>query len=719
MSKVSNKVQEEILSFFERPDYYKDIRNMAIIAHVDHGKSTLTDNLLAESKMIDKDAVGCTLTDVDEQERKRGITINNSALSVFNGDCLFNIIDTPGHVDFGSEVAKSLRTIDGALLVMDSIEGVMVQTESVISQALKENVTLVLMVNKVDRLITELKLDAQSVYKQLERNIAQVNVLIKRLTGQEKDYFHIGKNVIFGSALKKWAFTIEEMQLNGDKFSYFVEKILNKEDISQNYNLAKIVFKMCAKHIKNPLETHEENTRHYFKDNPEVLENKEFLKSPLEDVFRAVVTDINYDKTLGLIHTVRVVSGTYDKTKGLYSSEDEYQNPIKKPTRYSLAMINKYVEVEKMVPGGIFSLQGCDIKHTGTTISQKEKDTVIYPQITYMREPIFSLAVVPEKVSDLSKMVDGLKILCLEDPTLQFEYNENQKQFTLSGVGVLHLEVTLKKLELNHQVKVKTGAPKIPYVETLPDEVEKSETVSVRTPNKHNDFNFYLFNLPKDITKRLLNNQISAKTLNQELEKELPRELAKSAVKIVDKGNVYFDMTHGADFMEACKTLLTKSLCFTLNRGVKLPNMLKGLGIVLTYAKIHEDNLHRTEIQLRSAFRDGVEQILSKRNPSVVKQPIMKLTVRAPMSNADAISVVINNKRGYLLDSKGEDFSNYVNLVYMIPLSETLDLSTALMSVTEGRAVFFMDFEYFEEVPAHLLKKIIDPKAETTENKKK
>lgn len=713
MSVLSTKTKEEVKNFFDKTDYYKNIRNMAIIAHVDHGKSTLVDNLLAQSNFLDASAVGSTITDVDTQEKARGITINNSAISIFNNGYLFNLIDTPGHVDFGSEVAKSLRTIDGALLVMDSIEGVMVQTESVIAQAIKENVSLILMVNKIDRLITELKLDAQDVYKQLQKNISQVNALIKKLTNTQKDYFEINQNVIFGSALKKWAFTIPELQKNGDRFSYFIEKIKNKQDLGVTYNLAKIVLDLCAKRIKNPLETHEENTRHYFKDQPEVLALKNFLQNPLDEPFRAVITDINYDKILGLVHTIRVISGTYDRTKNLYCSEDFYNNPIKKPTRYSLVMINKYLEVEKMVPGAIFTLQGCEIKHTGTTLSQKQKDTVIYPQISYMREPIFSLSVTPEKLSELPKMVEGLKILCLEDPTLQFEYDENLKEFTLSGVGVLHLEVTLKKLQLNHQVKVITGSPKIPYVETLEDELEKSDTVSVRTPNKHNDFNFYIFNLPNTITKRLLNNEISAKSLNQELEKELPRELAKSAVKIVEKGNVYFDMTHGADFMEACKTLLTKSLSFTLNRGVKLPTMLKGLGIVITYAKIHEDSLHRTEIQLRSAFRDGIEEIFTKRNPSIVKEPIMKLTVKTPMSHLEAVSTVITNKRGYLVNSEPEEYSNYLNAIYMIPLSETLDLSADIMSVTEGRAIFFMDFEHFEQVPASILKKILDLKPVT------
>lgn len=721
MSKVKNKIQDQVIKFFENDQYYKNIRNMAIIAHVDHGKSTLTDNLLAHTKMLDADSVGATMTDVGKQERERGITINNATISVLDRGTLFNIIDTPGHVDFGVEVAKSLRSIDTAVLVMDCVEGVMVQTEAVISQAIKENVELVLLINKVDRLIM-LKKTPTEIALNFQKNIKNVNNLIKKLTGMQKSYFSTDKNVIYGSSLRKWGFTLEKPtnidqgKAVIDKISYISDCVKNNLDLSESHNLASLVFDSVRK-LQNPINAHPANIKHHFKDNMGVV-TEEFLNNPIKDVFRALITDIKYDHTVGLTHTIRVLSGTYDRTKPLYASEDEYANPIKKPTRYCLAMIDKYVEVEQMRAGGIYSLQGCQLKQIGTTITQKEKDPLVYPKIVYMREPILSLTVTPQKLSDLSKMIAGLKILCLEDPTLNFEYDEASKEFTLAGVGNLHLEVALKKLEQNHNVVVKTGAPKIPYVETLDESTERSETVSVRTPNKHNDFQFYLFNLPSNITKKLLKQEISAKSLNDELEKELPKDLAKAAVKIVEKGNIYFDMTHGADFMEECKTLLTKSLSFTLNRGVKLPNMLKGLGIVLTYAKIHEDNLHRTEIQLRSAFRDGVEEILGKKNPSIVKEPIMRLYVRAPMESVEAINILINNKRGYFINSEAEETSNYVALEYLIPLAECIDISASMMSVTEGRAIYYTDFEYFEEVPSKILEEIINPKDSNSVKKK-
>lgn len=710
MLKPTNKTQELIRSFFDKEKYYEKIRNMAIIAHVDHGKSTLVDNLLAASKLVSDMAVGGTATDVDSQERARGITIDNAVVTFLFNDYLFNLVDTPGHVDFGAEVAKSLRCIDGAVLVMDSIEGVMVQTEAVISKALEENVDLILMINKVDRLIIDLKLDPQKVYLKLISNINQVNNLIRRITSVEKDYFSLEKNVVFGSALNKWAFTIQTLQKNQEKFSDFTSKLIKKEPISEEYELSKVLLGKCAEVFKNPLETHESNTRNYFKDENETIATeitKEFLNSPLEQPFRGIITDINYDKIMGLLHTVRVVSGNYDKTKSLYSSQDGYKDPIKGPTRISVGVIDKLVDIDCAKTGSIVIMQGAKIEAIGTTISQKKDDLIKYPSIKYMRDPILSVAVYPEKTSELTKMIDCIKILCIEDPTLHFKQDETAKEYILSGVGALHLEVSLKRIELKYGVKIKTSSPKVPYVEALNDDIEKSESTMKRTPNKHNDFNFYMFNLPAEVTKRLLNGEISAKNLNVFLEKHMPRDLAKAAVKEIDNGNIYFDLTHGADFMQECKTLISKSLSFSLNTGVKLPNPLKGIGIAITFAKIHETPLHRTQIQLRSAFREGIEEILKEKNPSIIKEPIMRVTIRLPMAYSEKVQEYITNKRGVLSETKGEDYSTYVQDIYIIPLAETLELSTKLMALTEGRASCIMQFSHLQKVPEKDLKEIL------------
>ncbi|MEM3312119.1 MAG: GTP-binding protein, partial [Thermoplasmata archaeon] len=203
------------------------IRNIGTIAHIDHGKTTLSDNLIAGAGMMSEELAGKQLVlDYDEQEQARGITINAAAASmvheVMGTEYLINLIDTPGHVDFGGDVTRALRALDGAILVVDSVEGVMPQTETVIRQAMKEKVKPVLFINKVDRLINELKLNADEMQKRFVKIITEVNRLIKLYAPPEfKESWQVKVEqgtVAFGSAFNKWALSISSMKKNGITF---------------------------------------------------------------------------------------------------------------------------------------------------------------------------------------------------------------------------------------------------------------------------------------------------------------------------------------------------------------------------------------------------------------------------------------------------------------------------------------------------------------------
>src|SRR5665648_21113 len=202
---------ERVTTLMDRPEY---IRNIGIVAHIDHGKTTLSDNLLAGAGMISKELAGTQLfMDFDEEEQARGITINAANVSMvheFHGkEYLINLIDTPGHVDFGGDVTRAMRAVDGAVVVVDAVEGTMPQTETVLRQALKENVKPILFVNKVDRLINELQVDEQEMQMRLGKVIDHVNKLIK---GMNEEKYKAGwrmdaseGTVVFGSALYNWA----------------------------------------------------------------------------------------------------------------------------------------------------------------------------------------------------------------------------------------------------------------------------------------------------------------------------------------------------------------------------------------------------------------------------------------------------------------------------------------------------------------------------------
>ena len=204
---------DEIRDIMYKPD---QIRNMSVIAHVDHGKSTLTDSLIARAGIIDmKNAGDDRYMDTREDEKERGITIKSTGVSLYfnysDKDYLFNLIDSPGHVDFSSEVTAALRVTDGALVVIDCIEGVCVQTETVLRQSMQEKIRPVLMVNKVDRAILELMLDGEAIYKNFDRVIQRTNVVVANYAQEDLGDVELNPtkgNVAFGSGKDCWGFTL-------------------------------------------------------------------------------------------------------------------------------------------------------------------------------------------------------------------------------------------------------------------------------------------------------------------------------------------------------------------------------------------------------------------------------------------------------------------------------------------------------------------------------
>ena len=254
---------ERVKDLMDKPTL---IRNIGICAHIDHGKTTLSDNLLAGSGMISMDLAGKQLfMDFDEEEQARGITINAANVSmvheVAGQEYLINLIDTPGHVDFGGDVTRAMRAVDGAVVVVDAVEGTMPQTETVLRQALRENVKPILFINKVDRLINELKIEKKDMPIRLGKVIDHVNKLVKNMSPEhyEKDNWKLDAakgTVCFGSALYKWAVSIPSMKNTGIGFNevYDYCKAGNMKELSQKSPLHAVLLDSVVHHLPDPLE---------------------------------------------------------------------------------------------------------------------------------------------------------------------------------------------------------------------------------------------------------------------------------------------------------------------------------------------------------------------------------------------------------------------------------------------------------------------------------
>jgi len=298
----------------------KNIRNIGIVAHIDHGKSTMTDSLVAASGLMSEELAGKQLVmDFEDQEQERGITINSATISVTQkiGDeeYLVNIIDTPGHVDFGGEVLRAMRAVDGVIVVVDAVEGVMPQTETVIRQALREHVKPTLFINKVDRMVNELQVTQEQMQERFVKVIAQINNLIKKNISKEfaEDWTVKVQNgsVIFGSAYHKWAVSTVATKKTGISFKevYDYCKSENQKELSTKSPLFSAVLDMIIEHLPSPADAQKYRTKVIWGGDPESDVGKSMRNCDSEGAFAMMVTDVSVDPHAGDIASGRIYSG--------------------------------------------------------------------------------------------------------------------------------------------------------------------------------------------------------------------------------------------------------------------------------------------------------------------------------------------------------------------------------------------------------------------------
>ena len=294
----------------ELMEKYDRIRNIGICAHIDHGKTTLSDNLLAGAGMISKELAGEQLAlDFDEEEAQRGITIfaaNVSMVHTYEGkEYLINLIDTPGHVDFGGDVTRAMRAIDGTIVVVCAVEGVMPQTETVLRQALRERVKPVLFINKVDRLINELKLTPEELQNRFIKIINDINNLIRKMAPEEfKDKWLVrveDGSVAFGSAYHNWAISVPFMRKSGITFKDIIKYCEEdkQEELAEKAPLHEVVLDMVIKHLPSPPEAQKYRIPHLWKGDINSDVGKAMLNCDPNGPLAGVITKIIMDNTLG------------------------------------------------------------------------------------------------------------------------------------------------------------------------------------------------------------------------------------------------------------------------------------------------------------------------------------------------------------------------------------------------------------------------------------
>ncbi len=693
----------------------KTIRNIGVCAHIDHGKTTFSDNLLAGAGMMSEELAGKQLAlDFHDDEQERGITIDAANVSMVHNlkgsDYLINLIDTPGHVDFSGDVTRAMRAVDGAIVLVCASEGVMPQTETVLRQALKERVKPVLFINKVDRLIKELKLTPEAMQERFVGIINHVNKLIMDIA--EKEYGSKWQvnvsdgSVAFGSAFHNWALSFPYMKEHGLSFKDVIEAYENdnSKELAKKAPLHKIVLDMVIEHLPHPDDAQNYRIPKIWHGEIDSQIGKDLMSCNKDGKVAFVCTKIVVDKHAGEVAAGRLFSGTIRQGDEIFQIMGKHKTRVQQLSVYNGA---KREPVEFVTAGNIVGLVGLKNVFSGETISNVE-NMEPFEEIKHIFEPVITKAIEAKRAADLPKLVEVLKQVNKEDPTIVIEINEETGEHLISGMGELHLEVIENRIISEKGVEVKTSSPIVVYRETV---TAQSPEVEGKSPNKHNKYYFKVMPLEDDVYSAIKKGTISERRIKKK-DINLIEELKEAGmnsdeakrVKDIYNGNVFIDMTRGIVHMGEIIDMTLDSFEDVMRNGPQVREPCVKCKVMLMDVKLHEDAIHRGPSQILPAVRQGVRGAMLNAKP-VLFEPLQELLFEAPADYMGELSKLVQNRRGQLLDmeQKGET----VIVKAKLPVAEMFGLSSDLRSATNGRGSQFLVDQSFERLPAQLQDEII------------
>lgn len=704
------KMISKIKELMYQPEY---IRNIGIVAHIDHGKTTLSDNLLAGAGMISAELAGDQrFLDFDEQEQARGITIDAANVSMVHSyegnEYLINLIDTPGHVDFGGDVTRAMRAVDGAVVVVCAVEGIMPQTETVLRQALKENVRPVLFINKVDRLINELKLDASELQERFVKIIANANKLIKNMAPEEfRDKWQVrveDGSVAFGSAYHNWAINVPIMQETGINFNDIYEycKEDNQKELAQKVPLHQVLLGMVVEHLPSPADSQAYRVPIIWSGDLESEEGQAMLKTDPEGPLAVMVTDVSIDKHAGEVATGRVYGGTIEKGSEVFLVGSHSKARVQQVGVY---MGPERVNTDKVPAGNIVAITGAKNAVAGETICDTGRKIKAFEGLEHISEPVVTVAVEAKNTKDLPKLIEVLRQVGKEDPTVRVEINEETGEHLISGMGELHLEIIAYRIN-EKGVEIETSEPIVVYRETV---AGTAGPVEGKSPNKHNRFYIEIEPVEASVMQAIQEGKIKeGRVKGKEMAKNfieagMDKEEARRVWDVYEK-NIFINMTRGIQYLDEIKELLMDGFESAMDNGPLAKEKVMGVKIKLMDAKIHEDAVHRGPAQVLPAIRKGIFGAMMSAEP-VLLEPIQKVFINVPQDYMGSATREIQNRRGQIVNMTQE--GDMVTVESTVPVAEMFGFAGDIRSATEGRCLWSTENAGFERLPNELQHTII------------
>ena len=704
------KSTEQVLKIIKDKN---QIRNFGVIAHVDHGKTTMSDSLLAHSGIIAPSAAGKALAlDYMKEEQERGITIvqANVTLHYKQGDeeYVINMIDTPGHVDFSGRVIRSLRAIDGAVVVCDAVEGIMTQTETVTRMSLEERVRPVLYINKIDRLIKELRLTPEAMQEKLANVVTSFNNLID--TYAEPEYKEKWKvsiqdgSVTFGSAKDKWGFNVDIMKKKGVSFKDVITAYSDEGDVNdlvEKVPLAEAILGMVVKHHPPPHVAQKYRVPKIWKGDLDSDIGKAILNCDDNGPAVMMVVNMQMDPAAGPVAIGRLFSGTLKDGDTVNLIDTHREARIQSVNFF---MGNQREMVGELSAGNIPALLGLTEARAGQTLSTT-KGIEVFEGIKYVSEPVVQMAIEPKHPKDLPKMIEILKRLTIEDPNLIIKINEESGETIMAGMGVLHLEIATNQIK-EAGLELVTSEPLINYRETI---TQSTKPIMAKSPNRHNKIFMRVEPLEPEIAEMCRTGELGEMKDKKEMTKILrdhgwEPDVAKKVMRFDSRGNIMINGTKGVQFIDESSDSILSGFDDVMKEGPLAREQMRDCKFTFTHFVPHEDTAHRGLSQLGPASRRAcLASVLLAQ--SVILEPILGIEVRVPQDLVGNVASVLSGKRGKVIDMQQKGVVSIV--IGEVPASETFDISQVMRGQTAGKAMWNTFFKAWSPIPKSLVAQLI------------
>jgi len=678
-------------------------RNIGIIAHIDAGKTTTTERILfytGKTHRLGSVDDGTTVTDWMEQERERGITIVSAAVSAEWKGYQVNIIDTPGHIDFTAEVQRSLRVLDGGIVVFDAVQGVEPQSETVWRQADRYHVPRICFVNKMDRVGASFERSIESMQRRLGANPAAMQVPV----GVEANFSGVvdlltEKAILWDDSLgtdgiesvipanltnyvkEMRARLIEQIAetddtltlryLEGDEISVSELKVaLRKATLTGTVTPV-----FCGSSLRNKgVQLLLDGVIDYLPspaDIPPVVgihphTGHEVQKPAQDDAsMSALVFKIVSDPYVGRLAYIRVYSGKLTQGSMVFNPTKDRKERIGRLLRM---YADRREDLDEILAGDIGAVLGLKDSFTGDTLCDASNQIVL-ENISFP-EPVISVAIEPRTTADQDKMAEALHKLSEEDPTFRVRVDEETGQTIISGMGELHLEILIDRMLREFRVQARVGRPQVAYRETITRPVEKAEYRYIKQTGGRGQYGHVILSL-------------------------IPGETGS--------GIVYENKIVGGSIPKEYLPAVEKGVRESAEAGVLAGYPVVDVKILLIDGTYHEVDSSDMAFKMAAsmAFKEGIH-----RAEPVLQEPIMKVEVVVPEEFLGEIMGQLNARRGNIGGTEMRP-GNTQMVTGMVPLAEMFGYATDLRSATQGRGVFVMEFDHYAQVSENVAKSIL------------